>query len=49
MKARCPRVEECEGREMGMGWCMGEYPHRSRRKGNVIGGFWGRVGKGDNI
>jgi hypothetical protein len=31
-----PSVGECEAKEVGMGWWVAEYPHRSR------GGGWDR-------
>jgi hypothetical protein len=32
----------------GGGW-VGEYPHRSRSRGDGIGSFGGETGKGENI
>jgi hypothetical protein len=38
VKARCHSLREFQEREMGMGgW--GKHPHRSRGKGNGIGGI----------
>ena len=49
VKAQCPSVGECQGREEGVGRWVGEHPHRSRgrRDGMEIsgGGTW----KGNNI
>jgi hypothetical protein len=46
VKARCPRVGEFEGGEMGgFGW-VGEHPHGSMRMGNGIVDFQGEIGKG---
>ena len=39
VKARCSSVGECQGREAGVGGCVGEHPHRSREEGNGIEGF----------
>jgi len=39
-KAQGPSVKECQGREVGRGGWMGEYPLRSRGPGDVIGGLW---------
>ena len=39
VKALCPSVEECQGREAGLGELVGEHSHRRRRRGNRIGGF----------
>jgi hypothetical protein len=33
LKAGCPNVWECEGKEAGLDRWLVEYPHRSRRKG----------------
>jgi hypothetical protein len=33
VKALCPSVGECQGREAGVGGCMGEHPHRSSGRG----------------
>ena len=47
-----PQCREYEGGEAGVGvygW-VGVHPHRSRRRGDGIEGFWGgEIGKGDNI
>jgi len=37
------------GRQEGLGGWMGGHPHRSRRRGYGIGGFWRDNWKGDNI
>jgi hypothetical protein len=42
VKARCPIVGECNGGEVGVGRWVEAHPHRSRRRGNVIEGFWER-------
>ena len=39
VKARCPRVGECEGKEEEVGGWMEEHPHRSRGRVDGIGGF----------
>ena len=44
-KTQCPSVGEFEGREAGVGGCMGEHPHRSRGRGEGIGSFWGGIGE----
>ena len=51
VKAQCPSVGECEGREVRVGGWLGVHPHRSSRKGDGIGRFWGKeeIEKGDNI
>jgi hypothetical protein len=55
VKARCPSVGECQGREAGVGgWVggwVGEHPHRSRRGGWARRFLRARRGirKGDNI
>jgi hypothetical protein len=47
MKARCPGVGEFEGGEAGVGGCVEAHPHRSRRRGDGIGGVLeGKSGKG---
>jgi hypothetical protein len=44
VKAQCPSVQECQGREPGVGGLVGgEHSHRSR------GGSEGETRKGDNI
>jgi hypothetical protein len=49
VKAQCPSVGECEGREArGSGW-VGEHPHRNRERVYGTGGSGGGTGKGDNI
>jgi hypothetical protein len=40
LKAQRPSVGECEGGEVGMCGCMGEFPLRSRGRGDGIGGLW---------
>jgi hypothetical protein len=50
MKAQWPNVRECEDGEVGAHGWVGSHPHRSRRRWDRIGGFWGvEIGKGDNI
>jgi hypothetical protein len=49
VKALCPSVGECQGREAEMGGWMGGNLHRSRGRGDGIGSFRERTGKGDNI
>jgi hypothetical protein len=39
VKARSPSVGECQDRDSGVGGWVGEHPHRSRVKGDRIGGF----------
>ena len=39
MKARCPSVGECQGREAGVGGWVVEHPHRSREREDGIRGF----------
>jgi hypothetical protein len=39
VKAQCPSVGECQGREVGVGRWVREYPHRSRGRGEEIGCF----------
>jgi hypothetical protein len=39
MKAGCPSVGECEGREAGVGGWVGVHPPRNRRRGDRIGDF----------
>ena len=39
VKAQCPSVEECQGREVGVGGWVEEHPHRSRGREDVIGCF----------
>jgi hypothetical protein len=34
VKAQCPSVGECEGREVGVGGYVGEHTHRRRRRGD---------------
>ena len=49
VKAQCPSVGECWGREAGVvGWLV-EHPHRSRGRADGIGGYRGKFRKGDNI
>jgi hypothetical protein len=46
VKAQCPSVGECQGREAGVGRWEGEHHHRSR-EGGLNGGFLeGKPGKG---
>jgi hypothetical protein len=47
MKAECPSVEECEGREEGVGDWVEVHPHRSKRRRDKIEGFWG--GNWENV
>ena len=42
VKTQCPSVGEYEGGEVGLGGWVGTHPHRSRGRGDAIGGFWGR-------
>jgi hypothetical protein len=43
MKALCPSVGECQGREAGVGRWVREHPaNRSRERGNGIGDFQGK-------
>ena len=49
VKARCPNVGGCQGREAGVGGWMGEHPHRSRVMGDEIGGFQRGTREWDNI
>ena len=35
-KARCHSVEECHGRDVGVGGWVGEHPHRSREREDGI-------------
>ena len=39
VKAGYPSVWEWQDKEVSVGGWMGEYHHRSRGKGDVIGGF----------
>jgi hypothetical protein len=41
VKVRCPSVGEFKGGEVGVGGCMGAHPHRSRRRGDEMGGLLG--------
>ena len=43
-----PQCRGIKGGEVGVGGLVDEHPHRSRRKEDVIGGFWekGKLGKG---
>jgi hypothetical protein len=47
MLSRC-HCRRIEGRELGVGKFIEEYPHRSRGREDVIGCFWevGKLGKG---
>ena len=40
VKAQCPSVGECQGREIGMGRWVREHHHRNRGRGNGIRMFW---------
>jgi hypothetical protein len=40
VKAQCPSVGECQDKEVEVGWWVGEHCHRSRGRGDGIGGFW---------
>jgi hypothetical protein len=43
-----PQYRGIKGRELGVGGWLGEYPHRSRVRADVIGYFQegGKLGKG---
>jgi hypothetical protein len=41
VKARCPSARKCKGGEPEVGGWVGAHPHKSRRKGDGIRGFWG--------
>jgi hypothetical protein len=44
-----PHCREMQWQVGGSEW-VGSYPHRSRRRGDGIRGFWERgIGKGNNI
>jgi hypothetical protein len=46
VKARCPSIRECQGREAGVGGSEGENLHRSRGRGYGVGVSWeGKPGK----
>jgi hypothetical protein len=47
VKAQCPSIRECQGRENGVGGR--EYLQRSRGKGHGIRGFWLETWKVDSI
>jgi hypothetical protein len=50
VRAQCPSVRECKGGEAGVGRWVRAHPHRSRRRGDGIGGsLLGGIRKGDNI
>lgn len=50
VKARCPSVGECQGREEGgNGWEVGEHSHRSRGRGHGMGVFGWETWKRDKI
>jgi hypothetical protein len=49
VKAGCPSVGECQGREAGVGGWVEEHSHRSRGRGDSIGVSRGKTWKGDNI
>jgi hypothetical protein len=42
VKAQCPSVGECQGREAGGDGCIGEHPHRRREREDWIEDFWRR-------
>jgi hypothetical protein len=42
VKAQCPIVRECQGREVEVDGWVQEHPPRSSGRENGIGGFWGR-------
>jgi hypothetical protein len=47
VKAQCPSVGECQGREVGVGGWVEEHPHRSRgRRGWDRRFLEGKLGKG---
>ena len=46
MKAQCPSVGECQGREVGVGGWVGEHLHRSKGKVYGLEGFPGDLRKG---
>jgi hypothetical protein len=48
VKAQCPSVGECEGREAGVDRWVEVHSHRSRRR-EWDRGLLGGIGKGDNI
>jgi hypothetical protein len=39
VKSQSPSVGECQGSEVGVSEWVEAYPHRSRRRGNVIVGL----------
>jgi hypothetical protein len=41
MEAWLPSVGECKGGEVEVVLWVGIHPHRSRRRGDGIGSFWG--------
>jgi hypothetical protein len=43
VKAQYPSVVECQGREAGVGGWEGIHPHKSRRRGDRIENFWGKI------
>lgn len=49
VEARCHSVGEWQGGEMGVGKWVGEHPHGSKGREEVIRGCGGETGKGDNI
>ena len=50
VRAQCPSVGECQGREAELvGW-VGEHPHKSREREDAIKGFVkGKLGKGKTL
>jgi hypothetical protein len=46
-KTPCPSVGKCQGGQVGVGWQVGEHPHRSRGRGVWDEVFAeGKLGKG---
>jgi hypothetical protein len=45
VKARCPWVGECQGREVGVGGWVTEHPHRNRGSRDGIWDFRGEQRK----
>jgi hypothetical protein len=41
VNVQCTNVGECQGGEATLGGWVGEYPHRSKGRGDRIGGFHG--------
>lgn len=48
MKEVCT-LGECQGKEVGLGGCVGEYPHTRRGGGDGIEFSGWETGKGDNF